>query len=130
MCLEVHVIQSIIKVLWLIVLWCWSSRSFIVEIRTWTTLATIWTLSARTTITTVRTLATWTTVTTITSVTTLWALTTCGTLYIVSWLLEQSTTGQFIFTGLRIDFHQFYLDLIAFLDTSFLNCFQTFPVYF
>ena len=101
------VIQRVIELL----------RSLLIITMLVTTWLTSWTLT--TTLMTV--------ITTTATLTTLWTWTTL-TLYITLWLLHQHTVRELVLASLRINLHQLHLDLVAFLDTSFLNCLKTLPV--
>lgn len=50
-------------------------------------------------------------------------------LYISFRFRNENTVGEFVFTGLRVDFHQFHFDLVAFLYSGILYGLKTFPVY-
>lgn len=87
------------------------------------------TVTIETTVTTVATIATWTAVATITAVTTLWTRSTL-TLYVSFRFRQQGTMREFVFSGLRVNLHQFHLNLVTLLDTSLFDCLKTFPIDF
>ena len=93
-------------------------------LRTRTTLTM--TLRALTMLATIR--ATLTTVTALSALRTLAALTTGGTLYVTFWLLNQHAVGELVLTRLRVNLKELHLDLVALLDTSFLDSLETLPV--
>ena len=104
--LEVHLVKSIREVLGLVVVLV-ELLGALTVLGTGTTLAT---LRTRTTLTTLGTLAT---------------LTACRTLLIALGLVDEYTVRKLELTGLRINHQQLDGNLVALLDTGFLDSLQT-----